>query len=93
MQQLQLEDRAPYDPLRLALAPAPDGADVDGVLGATTLACHPQVSLLTYSLAADKPKRSIRTPIAYVADVELVGGGGLELEEGAVAVMHDNLRL
>ena len=42
MQQLQLEHGAPYDPLRLALAPAPDGADVDGVLGATTLAYNLQ---------------------------------------------------
>ena len=31
------------------------------------------------------------TARAYVADVELVCGGGLELEEGAVAVVHDNL--
>jgi hypothetical protein len=38
MQELKLEHRAPDDPLRLAFAPAPDGADVDGVLGATTLA-------------------------------------------------------
>jgi hypothetical protein len=55
MQELKLEDRAPDDPLRLSFAPTPDGADVDGVLGATTLTYNLKlVCLLTHSLSADK---------------------------------------